>query len=255
MVDTSRVAAVRTSIVDGLIGQVISGQSPYPKWDSAQLLARGCVLAERSDVRALPMLLAVCWQESKREDVAKTLQAAALYALRQSDVWHKYAEKSVSAGNVEKPSWHSFVRDYLPMKYVTTIERTNVIATYHEKLQWPVAKIAAVGFSKLQTARRTVEKEIEETGTIEPETERILTEETHEGVLMHVAGQAEKVGFSYRVLSGHVYVHFPESVCASMAMAHIMTLERPPDGVAADVWQEALSLIVQRLRATIVDAE
>jgi hypothetical protein len=234
-----------------IVGLVVSGQTPFNK-DLDVLLADGVELAAQSDPQALPMLLQVIWQQSKSEDLAKTYQAIALYAIRMSPVWHKYAS-TVGEGDLSRPSWRSFVRDYLPCKYQTVVERTNVIETFRTKLQWPVEKIAEVGFSKLQTARHTVEAEIEETGDILPETQRILEEETHENLLTHVAGKTPKIGFSYQVTSGEFFVHFPSDICPDTAMAHVLTLEPTPDGVSNDLWSTVLGLIVERMRATMED--
>lgn len=237
--------------IQEIVGLVVSGQSPYDQETDA-LLASGVELAAQSDATALPMLLQVIWQQSRQEDTAKTYQAIALYALRQSSVWHGYAEQ-VGSGDTSRPSWKSFVRQYLPMKYVTATERCLAIATYHEKLGWPVEKIAEVGFSKLQTARHTVEAEIAETGDILPETQRVIEEETHEALLLHVAGKTPKIGFSYRMHDGEFYAHFPEDLCPGTALAHVMTVEDIPDGVSKELWLEVLSLIVDRLKATVED--
>jgi hypothetical protein len=235
--------------VQTLVEQVMAGEVPYVK-DAEALLVDGIELAAKSDSTALPMLLSVIWQESRSEDVSKTRQAVALYALRMSDIWHPYAE-TITKGDVGVPSWRSFVRGYLPMKYGTTIERCLVIDTFHNKLGWPVDKIAATGFSKLQTARHTVEGQIAEGGDIEPETQRIIEEETHESLLAYVAGSKPRIGFSYRVPTGEFYVHFPQDVSDNLAMAHVLTLETVPDGCNQQLWQDTLNLIVERLRCTI----
>jgi hypothetical protein len=242
-----------TETVQALVEHVLLGEDVY-KQDTETLLIDGAELAAQSDPQALPMLLSVIWRENRIEDIAKTRMAVALYALRMSPVWHPYAE-TIMKGGVSVPTWTSFVEKYLPsMRTGTTIERTLVIDTYYNKLGWPIEKIAETGFSKLQTARHTVEKQIAETGTIEPEMERILEEETHEGLLMHLAGANKaKIGFSYRVETGEFFVHFPEDVCAGQAMAHVMTLERVPDNLSPDLWQDTLNLIVSRLRCTVVE--
>jgi hypothetical protein len=251
-VDGNGVIGQLTDIpIDRALEEIKSGSSKL-MGNAEDILTDGLQLAEKGIALALPLLLSVIWTESHNEDIAKAREAAALYGLRMSCVWHPYAD-TIKKGDAFVPSWRSFVRDHLPLRYTTVTERTNSIDTYHKKLGWTIGEIADVGFAKLQTARHTVETQIAETGGIEPETERILKEETHEGVLAHVAGRnEEKVGFSFNAGDGSLWVHFPESVCTGVAMAQIAQFEfHVPDGVPHDVWQTVIYRVVNAVRATV----
>lgn len=250
--DAGVLISLNGSSIETVIENIITGHASLIGKND-EILADGLELAKKGMDLALPFLLHVIWTESRIEDTSKARQAQALFALRESSAWHPYAD-TISKGETQVPSWRSFVGKYLPMSYATCTARTNVISTFVNKLEWPIEKIAEIGMGKLQTARHAVEEQIEETGEIEPEMERILTEETHENLMHHLAGTSnpDKIGFSFNTADGTLWVHFPESICEGVAMAQIGQFEfHYPEGVSAQVWQDSIYKAVSALKATI----
>lgn len=220
-------------------------------WRSAQGYSLG---QATDDLRAgadkmttLIGLLSVIWQQSRAEDDARLVQAEALRLLHASDLWHSVAEWRDVDGKAA-PSWRSFVVKYLPVVYSTSVAMENVVKTYGDKLGWSPEHMAAVGMSKMRTARRLVETEIAAGGLTE-ETREILETETQENLTYHIAQKSgSAVGFSYSDSTGVLVAWLDDRPF------EIGKLDRQtPEDATEDEWQNALGLVVRRLKASIAE--
>lgn len=245
-----------------LVVSVLKGEKPQLEalnqekrfvalWRTAQGYSLGQAV---DDLRAggdpmtiLVGILSVIWAQSRAEDDAKFVQAEALRLLHASDVWYGYADW-MTVGGKQQPSWRSFVMAYLPCKYVTAVERENVVVTYGQKLGWSPERMKETGMGKMTAARNLVEAEIEAGGLTE-ETAEVLRSGSHEDVLYCVAQKkGEAIGFSFNGATGELTAWLNE-----LPFVFGRFDRQTPENVTEINWQAVLELAVKRLRATVTN--